>query len=240
MSERRYGEREVGLILRRVAELQDSEGEAGSVQGMTRGEIEQVVGELGISRELVARAVADVALRDVRNRPRWWLGGKTDLMFEDVVEGSIDEATLSRMLEVLRRYLGDRGKLEVEAGARIWSTIGETHRRVTFTVVEDRGRTTLRLEERMSTDAKTTVGAGAFTGGFSGFCAAIPLKVLVGKALMALAWGPAVTAGAALGWWVGRTIWNRRSTARERALGKAFDEIRGIAAARGRELPPGS
>lgn len=140
--ERRYDEREVGLIFKRVAELHEREGGKTDKRGLTRGEIEEVVTELGISRALVSRAAADVSLQDLRNRPSKRLGGKTDLMFEDVV-GPIDESLHTRMLEVLRRHLGEPGKLQREGGALIWST-GESGRRIHFTAVEHAGRTTRR------------------------------------------------------------------------------------------------
>src|SRR5688572_28655311 len=147
--ERRFDEREVGSILKRVAELHESESDAADPRSMTRAEIEHVVTELGISKALVARAVSELSVKDVRNRPVWWLGGKTDVMFEQIVDGKIDEATLHRMYEVLRRYLGNPGETKNEGGATIWSTTAETGRRIHFSVVEHEDTTTLRLEERM-------------------------------------------------------------------------------------------
>lgn len=223
--DRRYDDREVGLILKRVAELHEREGDKTDARSMSRGEIEQVVTELGISKALVARAVSEISVKDVRNRPVWWLGGKTDIMFEDVVEGSIDEPTLTRMLEVLRRHLGDPGKVEVEGGARIWSTSQGTSRRIHFTVVEHEETTTLRLEERMPTDARTTVGGASFAGGFAGFMTVVPLKVFVVKTVLLMAMGPLAMFGAALGWLGGRALWKRRSTGREEQLRRAFGEI---------------
>jgi hypothetical protein len=225
--ERRYDEREVGLILKRVAELHESGDAKADARAMTKGEIEQVVTELGISKALVTRAVSEISLQDVRNRPVWLVGGKMDLMFEEVVDGQVDDATLGQMLEVLRRYLGDAGKLEHEAGARIWSTT-ET-RRVVFTVVEHAGKTTLRLEERMTTDAATTVGVSASVGGFAGFLSVVPLKALLVKSMMLLAWGPVIAVGATIGWLAGRALWRRRSTDREGQLRRAFGEILALA-----------
>ncbi|MCY1060033.1 hypothetical protein [Nannocystis sp. SCPEA4] len=72
--ERRYDDREVGQILKRVAELHEREGDKADARAMTRAEIEQVVHELGISRALVARATSELAVQDVRNRPVWSLG----------------------------------------------------------------------------------------------------------------------------------------------------------------------
>jgi hypothetical protein len=223
--DRRYDEREVGLILERVAELHEHEGEKADARAMTRGEIEQVVHDLGISKALVARATSELSVQDVRNRPVWRLGGKTDLMFEEVVAGHVDDAALTPMFEVLRRTLGDPGKLEHEAGARIWSTTSNSSRRVHLTVVEHAGLTTLRLEERMSAEANLIVGATAFLAGFVGFFMIVPLKVLVIKAVLLLLMGPLAMSGALLGWLGGRAIWRRRSADREEQLRQAFAAI---------------
>lgn len=237
--ERRYDDREVGQILRRVAELHEREGDRADARAMTRTEIEQVVLELGISSSLVARATRELAVQDVRNRPVWWLGGKTDLMFEEVVDGAIDDATLTQMLEVLRRSLGDPGRLEREGGARIWSTTTSSSRQVHLTVVEHAGSTTLRLEERMPGHAGSTVVASAFAGGFTGFMMMVPLKVLVLKAVLLLLMGPLVLSGALLGWLGGRRVWRGRSVEREAQLRRAFDEIVALARARRAALPGG-
>ncbi|MBZ5712889.1 hypothetical protein [Nannocystis pusilla] len=229
--DRRYDDREVGLILKRVAELQAHEGDRADARAMTRTEIEQVVGELGFSKALVARAASELSVQDLRNRPVWYLGGKTDLMFEEVVEGTIDEATLTRMLEALRRHLGEPGKLEREGGAQIWST-REGGRRIHFTVVPLEGRTTLRVEERMPFEARGTVGVGAFLGGFLGFMSMVPLKALIAKSLLMLLMGPLTLGGALLGWLLARATWKRIATAREEVLRRVFGEIVAVAAAR--------
>lgn len=228
--ERRFDDREVAQILKRVAELHEREGERADARAMTTGEIEEVVHELGISKALVARATRELAVQDLRNRPVWWVGGKTDLMFEEVVPGHVDDATLTQMLEVLRRSLGDPGKLEREAGTRIWSTTGGS-RSVHFSVVEHATTTTLRLEERMSGEAGATVGLSLFAGGVTGFMMLVPLKVLVIKAVLLLMMGPLALAGALVGWVGGRAMWRRRSVGRAAQLRRAFDEIVALAAA---------
>lgn len=231
--DRRYDEHEVGQILKRVAELHASEGESTDPRTMSRGEIEEVVQELGISKALVARATGELALVDVRDRPVWWAGGKTELLFEEVVDGQVDDARLARMIEVLRRSLGEPGQLKHEAGARIWTA---TRRRVHLTVVEHAGRTTLRLEERM--DASVAVGS-ALLGGFAGFLAGIfavvLLKAVISKALVLVVLGALVSAGAVVGWAGGRVLWRRRSAGLEAQLQRAFAAAVALAEA---EPPP--
>ncbi len=228
--ERRYDEREVGLILKRVAELHGREGERADHRSMSTSEIEEVVGELGISKALVARAASEVSLQDVRNRPVWWLGGKTDFMFEEVVDGRVDDATLTRMIELLRRQLGDPGELRTEGASRIWSTKqAEGNRWVYFSVVEQGERTTLRLEERAPVDARVAVGGGTVGGGFTGLMTVVPLKALLVKSVLMLALGPIVLVGATLGWLGGRAYWARQSARRDDQLRRVFAEIITIA-----------
>ena len=227
--ERRYDEREVGRILERVAELHAAD--AGEGRAMTQGEIEEVVTELGISKALVTRAVSELSVADSRNRSVWWLGGKTDLMFEQRVAGRIDDATLTRMLEVVRRSLGDPGALSTEGSSRMWSPTRST-RTVHFTVVELEGESILRLEERMPMDSRSTVGGSAGAGWFLGIMTVVPLKALVAKALLTLLLGPTMAVGAGVGWLIGRRLWRRTATRREDQLRRAFAEILAIAGER--------
>lgn len=231
--QRRFDEREVGQILERVAKLH----EHGDGRALTKGEIEDVVAELGISRALVTRAVSELSVTDNRNRPVWWLGGKTELMFEDVVDGEIDEATLTSMLEVLRRSMGDPGEMRSEGGARIWSTTSATTRRIYFSVVQQGEATTLRLEERMPVDARVTNGGAAMAGGFASLGGIIALKALVAKSVLLLSIGPLGAAGVTAGWLVGRALWKRRSQDREGQLSGAFAEIMEVARGQRRALP---
>lgn len=235
MSGRRYDEREVGQILRRVAELHEREDRA-DPRSMSVAEIEEVVGELGISKALVAQAARELSVADHRNKPVWWLGGKGELMFEEVVEGRVDEATLTRMIEALRRELGDPGTLSEQGASRVWSTGEGTSRRVHFTVVEDGERTTLRLEERMPVDARTTVGGSTVGGGVTGFMLTVPLKALILKSTLLLLMGPLAVVGAALGWLVGRALWRRVSDRREAQLRRAFAEALALAEAKPKAL----
>lgn len=236
-TDRRYDDREVGLILRRVAELHEQDGDKSDAREMTREEIEQVVHDLGISKALVARATTELAAQDTTNRPVWRLGGKTDLTFEHTLEGRIDDDALVPMLEVLRRTVGDPGELRHDAGARIWSATATSGRSVTLSMVEHAGRTTVRLEERMSGEAHLVVGASAFASGLLGFFMVVPLKVLVIKAVLLLMMGPLAISGALLGWLGGRRIWRGRSTRREDQLRRAFAAIVRLAEAP-KALPP--
>ena len=74
------------------------------------------------------------------------------------------------------------------------------------------------------------VGGPTFAAGFAGFFATLPLKFVVGKALMLSVMGPAALVAAAIGWSVGRRLWGRSSAQRERQLAEAFAQLLKVAA----------
>ncbi|TPV94065.1 MAG: hypothetical protein B7733_17185 [Myxococcales bacterium FL481] len=222
---RLYREREVKEILKRAAELHHAHDSSDSSKAMTRREIEDVARELGIPAALVARATNELVTAERRRPSAWWLGGKTGLTFEYQVQGRLDDATFDRLVEALRRALHDAGTLTEQRSTRIWTTQRPIPRAITLTVFEDDEETTVRLDERMPIDARTTVGASSFAGFGSSIFSAIPLKVLLGKAAVLVALPGVMLGGAALGWAIGRQIWRRRSAAREDQLRTVFADL---------------
>ncbi len=96
---------------------------------------------------------------------------------------------------------------------------------------------------RQATSTGTSARAGQrrdiriFAGGFTGFMALVPLKVLVIKAVLLLMMGPLTLSGALLGWLGGRAMWRRRSVGREEQLQRVFGDIVALAGARRKALP---
>lgn len=227
---RRYDEREVALILKRVAELSESGGDA---RALSRGEIEGVVAELGFDKALVAQAASELALPPERGQRNVWLGGKTELLFELEVPHELADSRLEAMFEVLRRALGDAGELREQGRTRIWETTRQTTRRISLTIVPapvgDGVRTRVRLEERMPMDARNTVGGGAMGGMFAGVLSTVPLKVLLGKTAVLLGMPFTLGGGIAVGALIGRAIWRRVSAQREDQLAHAWREIVALA-----------
>ena len=108
---------------------------------------------------------------------------------------------------------------------RIWSPTAALSRRIHFSVVTREGGTTLRLEERMEASAGAALVVSAGAGGMFGFFAALPIKFLVGKLALLLAWPPLIALGAVLGWLLGRRIWRREAGRREALLRRAFADL---------------
>ena len=240
--DRRYDEREVGLILKRLAELQLTENARADARSMSRAEIEEVAADLGIDRRLVQRAVAEVALHERVGQTSWWLGGKTAIMFEESLGGAIDDDSVTRMIEVLRRNLGDPGTLDVSGTTRIWMSTDKAPRRVHFSVVAHGNQTTLRLEERLADAGNMTVSLAALGGFFAGVMILIPLKALVAKGALLLAIGPILAGGSFLGWLTGRVVWKRFGRRYASDIGRMFSKILETrdppTTARGPDSPP--
>ncbi len=224
MSERRYDDREVAQILKRVAELHEADGASGG-DGMTAQELEGVVGELGMSKALVARATMELARPQARTQPRALLGGPESLMFEDRVDGEISDATFELMVDVLRRALGVPGEVDRSGDTRMWSSSEGAGRVVHLTLVPREGYCVVRLDEQMPVDARTTVGMGTVAGGMSGMMSVVPMKVLLAAGLAKLFLLPMVVVGGLAGWGIGRAVWRRRSQGREAELSEAFAQV---------------
>ena len=219
--DRRYDEREVSLVLARVAELSERTREDRS-QGMSRAELEAVVDELGMDRSLVARASAELAKPEPSER--LW-GGPTRLRFETFLPGRAGKGFLEPAYDLLRRELGVPGSIEHSGGATIWEAAQGTTRRVHLTVREVEGGTVVRLEERMPVDARSSSAAGAFGGFFLGILSMIPLKALVAKPTLMMLLIPTWIVGVVAGWSVGRLRWRYESRNRHDQLQGLFRDL---------------
>lgn len=149
-----YDDREVALILARAAELH----ELGAGRHVTRGELEEIAAELGISKALVRRAENELAVRGDGGTPSRWLGGKTELCFQHTVAGSIDRDTVDALIEVMRQALAEPGEFERQGNAWLWTARSET-RRVFLSIVARGEHTEVTLTESMPGDARLTAGS---------------------------------------------------------------------------------
>lgn len=233
-------ERNAALILRRAAQLQEQQSDQAQVADGGRSfrlrELEEAVAELGIDPALVRTAADELSIAEVRNQAPWFLGGKTDLLFEATVEGPIEGQRLESMLEVLRRYLGSPGELRTSGSAQIWQTSKGTNRSIFMTLTPRGKKTLVRLEEAMPVDSRATVGGSAAAGTMAGLLTIASLKALLGTA--AKIWiGPLMVIGALIGWLIGRQIWARMSARREEQVRRAFKDILRAAAHEQAALP---
>jgi hypothetical protein len=102
-SERRYTDREVRLILKSAADLQQRVGDdAAGSRGMSLAELEQVASEAGIDSALIRRAAADLDVPATPGAHNSFLGAPTEIVIERTVDAAIGAEVFDSLLEVVR------------------------------------------------------------------------------------------------------------------------------------------
>jgi hypothetical protein len=177
---------EVALALKQRADQ-----DAGA--GLTRAQIEEIGGDVGLSPDEVRQAMAVIATEGTRTG--WFVGSPSRLVLErDLTIGvSPDDETL--LLDLLRQRTGVAGVVEQVAGTTTW-TAQQSHHLVRATIVRSGGKVRLRLEQQHRAYATALflllVGGGSTLAAVTALDAArngMPLA-LVAIPLVALAtWG---------------------------------------------------
>jgi len=231
ISERRYTEEELALILNRAAERQ--EGVQSGAPRYTLAEIQEIAAGAGIAPEHVASVA--VALRDARApRGGGLLGAPDRFRFEETIDGEVADDVIGELLDVVRRTLGVQGEVSEALGTVEWK--GSDASGTTFVSVARRGgRTTISALSTRSDAAGAAVtvsGLGAFAGSMGLSVALVTAGELLAPTALAAPVG--VVAGVAIAatgaWATMRAMWRRyarRVVAQTESLGSAL-----VAAAR--------
>jgi hypothetical protein len=224
VTERRYTEEELALILNRAAERQ--EGVQPSVPRYTLAEIQEIAAGAGISPEHVTSVAATI--RDARAQRPGVLGAPQRFRFEEAIEGEVADDVVGELLDIARRELGVQGTVSEALGSVEWK--GRDAFGTTFVSITRRGGRTIVGVMSARTDA---AAATATLGGLG----VIGASIAVGSALVGIAGiaGPIAAAAGIFGGGGGaamlaRAVWQRvarRWVARTDALGSAL-----VAAAR--------
>ncbi|MEP6857850.1 MAG: hypothetical protein ABI994_05650 [Gemmatimonadales bacterium] len=250
--ERRFNEEEVALIIKRAAELQQTEqtnNDPGNALSLT--EVEQIAGEAGIDPRLIRRAAVGLDKPTEITRPSPWLGSPTRLVFERVVDGEISTEEFEPLIAEIRRTFGDNGLPSVLGRSLAWSSRMGGRRRssgrnIDVSVVTRGGLTTIRAEEELGNLAGALFGGivGGGGGGTTGITMGIGMGVFHSAGIAGLLWVSVLGGMYALA----RTIFGKVVAGRERQLrdlvGRLEEEISSavitppVAALPGTLLPP--
>ena len=213
---RRYSDREMALILKKAATLQEQGPDAvAQEQSHTLTELERVAIEVGIDPRYVAEAAAAVDAESSTKRAPL-LGAPTTYQVGRIIEGEVPETEFSEMLDAIRKITRRQGEVSRVLGAFEWKSggpSGETY----VSIAPRNGKTSIRIGGRY--------GAGA---GFV-YCATgvIGAALLVGTAVsrgspIDLGTLAAVAAGSYL---AARTAWQVVAGKAERRLRKVLEEV---------------
>lgn len=226
MSEQRFTDKEVALILRRAAELEKRAPSAAglSAKGLTLADLKEIAGEAGIDPELVAQAVAELA-SSKGLRSGSLLGGPEPVQREvRATRGELTKTGMGQLVRVVDEEVRDQGIVQEALGHVRWTSQGRFLS--TQVSLEPRGGETLiRVEERYS---------DAIRGASHGIPASYGLIFGLATALEALNLGPVpavlfTLASALAGWGIGDAIW-RGMAGRSRARVQRLSERLGIRA----------
>ena len=195
--ERKFSEEEVALIIKRAAELQQTEAvEEEKGTALTLPEVEQIAREAGIDSALVRRAAQGIDRPVERSRPSPFIGAPTRIVFERVIDGEISNDEFEPIVNEARRTFGDNGVTSVLGRTLAWST-GHTGgrrrargRQIDLSVAVRGGVTTMRVEEELRNTAGALFGGllGGGGGGTTGISVGIGMEVFHSLAAAALVW----------------------------------------------------
>jgi hypothetical protein len=227
--ERKFNDEEVALIIKRAAELQQTEQtEQDTSSALSLTEVEEIAREAGIDPKLIRRAAVGLDQPAQTNRPSPWIGAPTRIVFERVVDGEIPVEEFESLIAEIRRTFGDNGLPSVLGRSLAWSSgIGgrrrSSGRHVDVSVVTRGGITTIRVEEELRNLAGALFGGivGGGGGGTTGVTMAIGMGVFHSAPVAGLLW---VTVAGGF-YTLARTIFGRMALGRERQLSELIGRL---------------
>lgn len=123
-NETRLTEKQVGAVLRRAAEIQESQGQAFGETGTSPADVVKIGEELGIDPSCLRRAIEEVVSgRDPATRRSIW-GGPVTLATERTLPGTVSEDDWHEIVSNLRTSFARVGEVSEVAGAWEWSGVG--------------------------------------------------------------------------------------------------------------------
>ena len=135
---RRFSEREVGLIIKRATELQQTEPvESERSGGVSLAELEQIAREVGIDPSFIRRAATDLdTVAPSRASPL--LGAPTVLRFERTINGEVPSTEFELLVLEIQKTLSQHGialvqnetALQIQDGHVAEAPFGQSHARI--------------------------------------------------------------------------------------------------------------
>jgi len=218
MSEPRFTDKEVALILRRAADLEKKAPSAAgsSAKGLTLSDLKEIASEAGIDPELVARAVTELASPGGLRSGSLLTGPETVQREVRATPGELAREEMAELVRLVDEEVRDQGIVQEALGHVRWTSQGR-FLSTQVSLEPGDGETLLRVEERYS---------DAIRGVLHGIPASYGFIFGLATALEALNLGPLpaalfTVASVAAGWGIGSAIWRGlagRSKARVRHL----------------------
>lgn len=126
MTDRRFNEEEVAVILRRAVEAADDDSEGGpNGRGLTLAELREIGAEAGIEAGRIEEAAASLVRSQEQSLVRGRsaapaMGLATTVQLERVVPAKLDEERLPELLHIIRNEFARQGIVEEVLGGFEW------------------------------------------------------------------------------------------------------------------------
>lgn len=231
MTDRRFTDKEVALILRRASDLEKKSSSTALSQdgGLTLEELKEIAGEAGIDPSLVGRAAAELESPKGLENTSLLSGPGTVQREVRTIPGELSTEELAEIFRIVDTEVADQGTVVEALGNFRWTSKG---RFVSTQVSLDpsQGETMVRVEERYNDAVRGVLhGIPASYGlvfGLAAVTEALSLGVLPESLIL--------LGSIATGWGIGTSIW-RLLSSRSRTRVQRLTEKLGLD---GRALAP--
>jgi len=221
MTERRFNEDEVALILRKATETGAFAAQGRDADGLTLEELKSIGREVGIDAKAIEAAARHVAVARVQGSGGFF-GMSVAPRYEATIPGEIPREKLSDVVAAVRRAMGRQGVVREEFGGLEWQARDALGGRYVSLQPAD-GKTHVRVfgNFRDGIFISGSLG-GVSVGVVATAVVASTLKVL---GLGALVGAGALPAGFVAGAFGARFVWKRLISRETRALERTASEL---------------
>ena len=230
MSERRFTDKQVALILKRASDLETRSPTSGSsARGLTLADLQEIAAEAGFDADLIGRAVAEMEGPRGLEPGSVIIGPETARREVRAVPGELGKEELAELMRLVDEQVDDQGTFAEALGSVRWTSKGR-FLSTQVSLEPSQGETLIRVEERFSQALRGMLhGLPASYGAVFGLAFALEgLNLgLAPGSLFALATTFA-------GWGIGTSIW-RVLSARSRTRVQQLAENLGL---RAKEITP--
>jgi serine/threonine-protein kinase len=203
--------------------------------GISERYLERAAAELGLG-DTVPNATAP-ALRNETPKSSPWSGSPMSILYEVDVVGEVPESEMYILVDTIRRRIGEAGHAGTIGRSVSWASASK-NRNLQITIVSRHGKTSIRVDERLSPLAGALFGGimGGVGGGSGGLAFGIGAGALHSVAAGFGIWGVTITGSYLLA----RTIYGAQVRKRLKALGDLTEELAAQARDAIKMLPRGA
>jgi hypothetical protein len=168
MTERRFTDQDVAVILRRAVELDRESGQEARGRGLSLEELQDIAVEVGVDPSMVSRAAEELGTSSVL-RGLSLMGDPVVRRGVRAVPGTADEETLRELMRIVDREMPAQGTVTEALGTVRWNSGGRFLSRQ-VSIEPTPKETLIRVEERFEERVRTMVHAiPSSYAGFLGF-----------------------------------------------------------------------